>query len=116
MAMVNSVLEAEVAAIHEGLRWLSSLPYSRVEIETDYLLSVQAINRSHDNTLEVGFDLDDCRLIIQSFPGLSIKFAKRQENKASHLMATLPCLLECQSVYTSPPSLLLETLLYDASF
>ena len=78
-------------------------------------MSVQAINHAHDNALEVGFVLDECRGAILSRPGLLVIFAKRQANKAAHLMARLPCLLDCQSVYTSPPSMLLETLMYDAS-
>lgn len=116
MTMVSSVLEAEVAAIREGLHWLSSLPYHNVEVESDSTLSVQALKRPHDNVLEVDFVLDECRAIIQSGIGLSITFAKRQANKAAHLMARLPCLLDCQSIYTSPPSMLLETLLYDTTF
>ena len=114
--MVNSAFEAEVVAINEGLHWVASLPYQKVEIESDSLLSVQALNRSNDIALEVGFVFDDCRDIIQSRTGLSVTFAKRQANKAAHLMARLPCLLECQSIFTSPPSTLLETLMYDASF
>lgn len=77
MAMANSVFEAEVAPISEGLHWLSSLPYHNVEIESDSLLAVQALNRLHDNALEVGFVLDECHAIFQSKPGLSISFAKR---------------------------------------
>lgn len=46
---VSSVLEAEVAAIKEGLQWLASLPYNNVEIETDSLLAVQATKRQHNN-------------------------------------------------------------------
>lgn len=115
MAMVNSVFEAEVAAIREGLLWLVDLPYQHITVESDSLLAVRAINNSHDNVLEVGFMLDECRVIVQSRPGLSINFAKRQANQAAHLMARVACLPDCQSTYTSPPSVLLETLLYDAS-
>lgn len=122
MKMENSVFEAEVLAINEGLLfnegllWLSSLPYRAVEIETDSLPAVQAINMHQENVLEVGFALDDCRAYIQSNQGWTITFAERQANKATHLMAKILCLHECQSIFTSPPNLLLETLLYDVSF
>ena len=119
LQMANSVLEAEVIAIKEGLHWLSTLPHQFVEIESDSLLSVKALNHTHNNALEVGFMLDECRDIIRSRPGFSIIFAKRQANKAAHLMARLPCLLDCQSIFTSLPSIfpsmLVETLLYDIS-
>ena len=67
--------------------------------------------RSNDNG-----HINDKRTYHLSRPGLSVIFAKRQANKAAHLMAWIPCLLDCQSVYTSPPSMLLETLMYDVSF
>lgn len=105
--MENSVFEAEVLAINEGLLWLSSLPYRTVENETDSLLAVQAINRHQENVLEVGFALDDCRAYIQSNHGWTITFAERQANKAAHLMVKISCSHECQSIFTSPPNLLL---------
>lgn len=101
--------------LREGLLWLASLSYQNVEVESDSLLAVQAITRPHDNILEVGYALDECRSMIQSRSGVSITFAKRQANKAAHLVARLPCLLGCQSIFTSPPDLLLETLLSDSS-
>lgn len=116
LLMVDSVLEVEVAAIREGIHWLSMLPYDNVEIETDSLLAVQAIEQQLTNSLKVGFVVDECRTSIISRPGLSIIFAKRQANKAAHFMARVPCLLDCQSIFTSPPNMLLETLVYDVSF
>ncbi|KAK1384784.1 hypothetical protein POM88_022519 [Heracleum sosnowskyi] len=68
--MVSSVFEAEATAISEGLQWLSALPYQHVELESDSLLSVQALSRSNDNYLEVGFVLDKCRVILKSRPGV----------------------------------------------
>ena len=115
LPMVSSVFEAEITAIKEGLRWLSTLPYQHVTIESDSMLAVKALTQSHDNILEIGFLLDECRDMIFSSPGFSLTFAKRQANKAAHLMARLPCLPGCQSIYTSPPNLLLETLLSDIS-
>lgn len=116
MMMVSSVFEAEVEAIKEGLKWLSSLPYQYVIVESDSLLAVQALKRSNDNCLEVGFALDECNDILLSRPGMSVSFAKRQANRVAHLMARIPCLLDSQSIIVSPPSVLLETLMYDASF
>ena len=115
VGMVHSVFEAETAAIHEGLQWLLTLHYQHVEIESDSLLAVQALKQADDILLEVGFVLDECRSILKSRPCFSVYFAKRQANKAAHLMAKLPCLLESQSFFMSPPDVLVETLLYDSS-
>ena len=68
--MVHSVFEAETAAIHEGLQWLLTLQYQHVEIESDSLLSVQALKQADDNLLEVGFVLDECRSILRASPML----------------------------------------------
>ena len=115
MQAAMSVFEAEVLAIREGLRWMVSLPHQLVVLETDSLLAVRALTQPHNIALEVGLILDECREIIHANPGFSITFAKRQANKAAHLMARLPCLLDCPSIFMSPPSMLLETLLYDSS-
>lgn len=114
--IVSSVLEAETMAVHEGLKWLCSMPHQLVEVESDALLVVQAIKCDQNNLLEVGFILDACREMLKYNPGLSLSFAKRQANNAAHLMAKVPCLLNCQSYFTSPPSVLLETLCFDAKF
>lgn len=81
--MVQSVIEAETAAIHEGFQWLLTLQYQHVKIESDSLLSVQALKRADDILLEVGFVLDECRSILKFRPGFSVYFAKKQANKAA---------------------------------
>lgn len=84
-------------------------------IESDSLLCVQAINHSQENHLEVGHILEDFRTTLLARSGFSIQFVKRQANKVAHLMARLPCSLDCPNILTSPPDLLLETLLHDVA-
>ena len=48
-----TVLEAETLAICEGLKWLMSMPYQKVSVESDSLLSVQAIQSPCENVLVV---------------------------------------------------------------
>lgn len=86
---VDSVVEAEAVAVKEA---------------------------HHENQLEVGYTLDVCRDILESKPDLFLSFAKRQANKAAHLLARVPCLLGCQSIFTSRVPILLETLMFDAKF
>ena len=115
--MVTSVFEAEALAVLEGLNWLLTGNHDSVIIESDSLLIVQALQSPPDDTLlEVGFILDACPSILVSRPGYSISFVKRQANRAAHLVPKLPCFLNCPSVFTSPPSMLLETLMYDCSY
>lgn len=84
-------------------------------LESDSLLLVQAINRSTDNLLEVGHVYESCRNILKIRPDFSLSFVKRQANGTSHAMARVPCLLNCQNLFTSPPSLLVESLMYNLS-
>lgn len=113
---VGSVFAAEVHAIFEGLKWLETMPYQRVIVKSDSFLSVQAIGRTCDNQFEEGHVIDMCRERVASNASLSLSFVKRQANKAAHNMARIPCLLNCQNFFSSPPQILLETLLYDSSF
>ena len=87
-----------------------------VEIESDSLLAVKALHDSQENLLEVGHILNACKLILNSKSGYSVSFVKRQANGVAHLVAKLPCSLNCQKVFMSPPDVLLETLLYDISY
>lgn len=84
-----------------------------VVIESDSLLTVKALHSPLDNLLEVGFILDACRSIIDSRPGFSVSFVKRQANMVAHVVAKIPCSLNCQIMFTSPSSMVLETLMYD---
>lgn len=101
--------------IYEGLKWLDSVPYQAVELESDTMLVVQAIKSDQDNLFQVGFIINACREAFSRRRGLSLSFTKRQENRATHLMARVPCLLDCQCLFTSLP-LLFETLLFDTKF
>ncbi|XP_074351705.1 uncharacterized protein LOC141690845 [Apium graveolens] len=115
IAMITTTFEVEALAILESLHWLLTLNHDRVIIESDSLLSIRALQGSHDNLLEVGSILNACRIILDSRPGYSISFVKRQTNGIAHLVAKLPCSLNCQNVLTSPSNTLLEALLYDIS-
>lgn len=77
LKMVSSVYEAEAISIHESLQWLGTLLYHAVEVESDSLLTVQALKCIENNHLEVGFTLDACRKLLHFRRGLSISFAKR---------------------------------------
>ena len=114
--MVSSVFEAEATAILEGLQWLINMTVDKVIIESDSFLSVKALQNSQENLLEVGNILSACRSILDSRPEFSVSFVKRQANRVAHVAARIPCSLNCQNIFSTPPSLLLEPLLYDLSY
>ncbi|KAK1367753.1 XH domain-containing protein [Heracleum sosnowskyi] len=51
-ASESSILGAELVAIREGIKWVLSIPLSNVIIETDSLMSAQAIRGCGSNLLE----------------------------------------------------------------
>ena len=67
-ARASSALEAEAAAVYEGLSWLTSLPYQRVSIESD------SKQFADDNYLKVGHILESCCTLFESNTGFSISF------------------------------------------
>ncbi|XP_074377272.1 uncharacterized protein LOC141718788 [Apium graveolens] len=71
-AMVSSVVEAEAQAILEGLQWLLTMNYDRVDIESDSLSSVRAIHSPEMNLMEVGIFIDACRLLLDAKVGFSV--------------------------------------------
>lgn len=108
------VLEAEMVGIAEALKWTADYSGQSFCIESDSLLSVQAIKGEHQNLLEVGVLIDYCRTLISSRLNVSLCFVKKQANRVAHLLARLPCTLNSFSDYSSPPLSVLETLVSDA--
>lgn len=64
-------------------------------IESDSLLSVQAISRREINQFEIGHVIESCRQLLNFRPSCSLSFVKRQSNKVAHFMVRVPCLLNC---------------------
>lgn len=109
-----SVLEAELTGITEALSWSQEIAGGSVVIESDSLLSVNAVNNQQVNLLELGDLLNQCSTILRSNVGLSVGYVRKQANKVAHKIARFPCELNSFVVNPSPPMHLLETLLSDS--
>lgn len=55
------VVEAEVMAIFEALRWIEELQVAEVIIESDSLLAVNAVNKDYMNYMELGTVVHQCK-------------------------------------------------------
>ena len=113
---ITSVMEAETMGVSEALSWLESKDLMHAIVETDSLNTIQALKKQCINRLEVGHIVQDCRAKLHSNPGFRVSFVKKCANKVAHELARIPCMLNCFIVFTSPPPLVLEILLYDSSF
>ncbi|XP_074364063.1 uncharacterized protein LOC141704788 [Apium graveolens] len=77
---------------------------------TDSQLVVHALDTENVYQLEVGHIIDDCKEKLNERADLSVLHVKKQANKAAHLMARVPCLLNNYNYFISPPDLLFEML------
>lgn len=111
-----SVFEAETIGVREALSWIMAQQLHRktVLVETDSLLTMQALHNDTINYLEVEDVIVSCQLHLQHLVDTSVSFIRKQSNRVAHEIAKLPCLVNCQFEFTSPPCLL-ETLLFDDS-
>lgn len=110
-----SVMEAEAFGVLEALKWLEEMGYYNVIVESDCLLVVDAIAKENVYQLEVGDLLQACRERLKWRSDIQVCFVKKQANKAAHMLARHPCLLDSFIVFMSPPDMLLETLYLDFS-
>lgn len=117
MAFPNTadVLEAELIGVKEALAWILSRGEGRVMVETDSKLSVEAIKGKRKYVLEVGHTIDQCQVLLQQLPNVSINHVRKQANKVAHELARMPCMINCSIVYASPPTYLVEICSTDAA-
>lgn len=106
-----SVMEAELTGIVEALLWAREVVVVGVVIESDSLLSIQAIQQGQENMLEAGDLMEHCINIMSNDARLSLKFVRKQANKVAHKISRFPCELNSLIVIPSPLIYLLETLL-----
>lgn len=105
-----SVMEAEARGVLEAIQWINIIGVHNVIIESDSQLVVQALKSVESYQLEVGHILDECKMKFKNRADLSVVHVKKQANRAAHLMARVPCLLDSFNCFMSPPDMLVEML------
>lgn len=77
----DSVFEAECIGVREALLWvLSRGDNCEVVVESDSLLTIEAINGTKEFRLEVGHVVDHCKTMVQQFARVSYLKAFKQSN------------------------------------
>lgn len=109
------VFKAETIGVREALAWVLSREERRVTIETDSKLTVEAIMGKRKCMLEVGHIIDQCPVMLQLLPKVSVKYVHKQANKVAHGLARISCIINCSIVFASAPTHLVETCLIDTS-
>ncbi|XP_060959468.1 uncharacterized protein LOC133030669 [Cannabis sativa] len=99
----------EVVGMKEVLSWIKTKKITDVEIETDSLVTVQAINGSVQMPSQFGLLIQDCRSLLSELQDVFISFVKRSANRAVHCIARQSCFMsDCMFDEFSAPSHLLS--------
>lgn len=110
------VFEAEAEGVLAALKWIVEHDIANVEIESDSVLTVQALRKDTQNLLEVGNILQESRLLLQARPDIRVFHIKKQANKVAHLLARVHCEANCLNEFFSPQQAVLESIMYDATY
>ena len=95
---------------------MQQLQNHKIELESDSLMVVQGLHKEVVNLLEVGEVLEQCRNMCNDLVKTSIHFVRNQANRAAHMIARIPCLVNCHNAFPSLPDCLVETILFDSTF
>uniref|UniRef100_A0A803QGE0 Reverse transcriptase domain-containing protein n=1 Tax=Cannabis sativa TaxID=3483 RepID=A0A803QGE0_CANSA len=78
---------AEAMGIREALSWLKDKSFNQASVESDSLISVQAIHSSVVMYSGFGLIIQDCKSLLESLNNVSLRFVKRSANRAAHVVA-----------------------------
>ncbi|XP_060966562.1 uncharacterized protein LOC133034985 [Cannabis sativa] len=77
----------EALGVKEALSWLKAKGWSTIEVETDSLLTVQAIFSKQQISYVFGLITNDCKILLSSSPNASLRFIKRSAYRVAHFVA-----------------------------
>ncbi|KAM6600853.1 hypothetical protein CsatA_020462 [Cannabis sativa] len=83
---------AELVGVKEALSWIKRKHWGPVDLETDSLVVVQAVQSTMEIPSPFGLQVAVCRSLLADLPLVSINFVKRSVNKAAHCLARSSCL------------------------
>ncbi|XP_060960728.1 uncharacterized protein LOC133031275 [Cannabis sativa] len=77
----------EALGVKEALSWIKNKGWNTIEVETDSLLTVQAIFSTQQMSSVFGLVTNDCKTLLSSSPNTSLRFVKRSANRVVHFVA-----------------------------
>jgi ribonuclease HI len=104
-------MEAEAWALREAITWLVEAGLSRVVIELDCMLVVNAITDMSINNSEFGCIINSCKQLLRNYPNFEISFLKRQANFVAHLLVRSSKSYTCSQTLDYSPSCITTTLM-----
>ncbi|XP_060960219.1 uncharacterized protein LOC133031023 [Cannabis sativa] len=77
----------EIMGIEEAISWVQANNWQFVEIETDSLVSVQAIQSTHSMRSTFGLLIKDCQILLFALSNVKLSWIKRSANRVAHHVA-----------------------------
>ncbi|XP_060957652.1 uncharacterized protein LOC133029176 [Cannabis sativa] len=109
---IYSAAVVEALGIKEALSWIKTKNWVHVVVETDSLVTVQAIRSSQIMGSTFGLIIQDCRSALLSLPNVNLCFVKRSANRAAHYVARQSRFHAGGSISDFPISSDLQNLMY----
>ncbi|KAM6587872.1 hypothetical protein CsatA_010477 [Cannabis sativa] len=101
----------EIMGIKEALSWIKHNGWQHVVLESDSLVSIQAIRSSLPLCSIFGNLAQDCRSLLLSMPLIKICFVKRSANRLAHVVARMSRYLSgCNISVSNAPVAILDVL------
>ena len=88
MEHVPDVVSAEADAMRQGLLFLQSLGCSKVLIQSDDVIVVDALKNNEGHSLVAAPILNDCRVLLEEFGNIYLDFFNRESNCVAHELAS----------------------------
>ncbi|XP_030487389.1 uncharacterized protein LOC115704315 [Cannabis sativa] len=89
----------EALGVKEALSWLKDKGWNMVEVETDSLLTVQAVSSNQQMSSVFGLIAHDCKILLSSLPNVSFCFVRRSVNKIVHFVARRSCFYSDRNIH-----------------
>ncbi|XP_060959266.1 uncharacterized protein LOC133030514 [Cannabis sativa] len=102
----------EALGIKEALSWIKRENWTNVQIESDSLLSVQAIRSNQHFSSNFGLLIQDCQLLLSSLQSVNLCFVRRSANGVAHAIASHSRFLSGCSIFEHKAWADLKVLLY----
>jgi ribonuclease HI len=107
------IAEAEALGIREALTWIKNNyeEATTIEVESDCLQAVQAINSGHTNYTEFGSIIRMCRNLLSLNNNCKVRYVRRQANRVAHDLAQAARFIASHQVYNYCPPCIETTIM-----
>ncbi|KAM6550952.1 hypothetical protein CsatB_000760 [Cannabis sativa] len=103
----------EALGIKEALSWLKDKEWNKVDIETDSMVTVQAIFSNQIMSSTFGLIVSDCKSLLSVLNNVSICFIRRSANRVAHFVVRRSRFFSDRSIHRNDFPNELQALLYD---